>query len=329
VITRENFFHRYWAALDDEGWKGIVLHSWKDLPEKIESDVDYAVAGCSPRELLVFLEQFSREHGWRLVQVIEHEPSAFFCVCMQNGGEFEQIALDVTWDYRRRGHFLVSSETLQKEAREVGGKSFKVTSPGAEAAYILAKAAAKNKGYHEIESRLKELCHEDSSNFAESLKQAFGFQPKIEESEAGLLGELKEWYPDAAAFKPVRSGKRYGLSEIQLYLRRCRQPTGLWLGFSTGDSPSGEEVIEDALRPIKPLYRRNKVTPRLKSSGAVKALNLMIRTSLVVETKAGKNLLACKLRAMIDVEASKDSGEVTRSILDHLNKRIVRRIAKL
>lgn len=329
MINREEFFDRYWASLEDEGWKAIILHSWKDLPAQIESDVDYAVAGCEPRELLTFLDRFSSEHGWKLVQVIEHEPSAYFCVCMQDGGNFEQIALDVTWDYRRLGHFLVSSEILQKNARQVDGKSFKVPAPGAEAAYILAKAAAKNKDYQDVEPRLQELYREGSRSFVGVLEKALGFQSQHEDSEAEFLSDLKAWYSDATIFKSVRSGKRYGLSEIQLYLRRCRQPTGLWLGFSGGEPNNDEALIDEALKPVKPLYRRNETIGRVKFSGMMKAVSLMIRTSLMIETKAQKSLMAGKLRTMIKIDASTDSCQVTQEILAHLNERIVRRIEKL
>ncbi|YCM42401.1 hypothetical protein V2O64_13910 [Verrucomicrobiaceae bacterium 227] len=329
MIKREEFFNRYWASLENEGWEALILHSWQNLPTQIDSDVDYAVAGCSPGELLRFLECFAREHGWKLVQVIEHEPSAYFCVCMQDGGDFEQIALDVTWDYRRLGHLLVDSGTLQKDAREVEGKSFKVPSPGAEAAYILAKAAAKGKEYPDIESRLQELYHEDSEGFVEILERTLGFQSENGGSESKLLSDLKKWYSEAEFFKPLRAGRRYGLSEIQLYLRRCRQPTGLWLGFSSRGTPVAEQLLDDTLKPVKPLYRRNQITREIKFPGILKALSLLIRTSLSVETRARRNLMAAPFRTMIEADAASDSREMTREILAHLNERLVRRIAKL
>ncbi len=329
MINREEFFNRYWAAVDAEGWKAIVLHSWKHLPEQIESDVDYAVADCSPRELLTFLELFAKEHGWKLVQVIEHEPFAYFCVCMQDGGDYEQIALDVTWDYRRLGHLLVDSETLQQGARQIEGKSFRVPSPGAEAAYILAKAAAKNKEYEDVELRLEELCSEDVSDFVAVLEAALGFNSKNETSETALLSDLKKWFSSADFLRPVRSGRRYGLSEIQLYSRRCRQPTGLWLGFSADDSSATEALMETALKPIKPLYRRNKIVAKTRFFGISKALNFLIRTSLFVETDAKRMPLANSLRKIVEIDASKNSDAMTQEILNHLNERIIRRIAKL
>ena len=77
------FFNSYWEAISRRNWTAVILHSWRNLPEKIESDVDYAVRGTQPRELLEFLAKYSRSKGWRLIQVIEHEPDAYFCVCVQ------------------------------------------------------------------------------------------------------------------------------------------------------------------------------------------------------------------------------------------------------
>lgn len=324
MIGREEFFDRYWVSLEEEGWNAIILHSWKDLPAKIESDIDYAVAGCEPRELLDFLERFARKYGWKLVQVIEHEPSAYFCVCMQDGGEFQQIALDVTWDYRRLGHHLIGSELLQKGARAVSGKSFRVPSPGAEAVYILAKAAAKDKKFEEVEVRLKELCREDPEGFLEVLGEALGFRCD-KKSEADISMNLKEWYNRAPIFKPVRSGKRYGLSEIGLYLRRCFRPTGVWLGFPVCDSEIEKQCIEDALKPIRPLYRRSKDVGPVSLLTIPKVLCFIIRTSLLVEMGARKSM-AGLFRETVEDGAPKDPAKITRAILTRLNNRITKRI---
>ena len=323
--TREDFFNGFWGLLKKRGWKSLVLHSWKELPSRIDSDVDYAVAGCRPNELISALDEYSRERGWLLVQVIEHEPSAFFCVCVQDGGEFQRLALDVTWDYRRLGHRLMDSDSLMKGRRTVSGKAFMVPSVGVEASYVLAKAAAKNKDFSEIEAMLEELCQENMMEFLEGIKNSLGFAPLEEVNEEAILASLKEWYPYAPVFEKIRKGKRYGVGELVMYLRRCIRPTGVWIGFSGYRSAVW---LEDVLRPIKPLFRRYCEVEKARRLGFVKLLSLVIRTSLVVEYSAKKCFIPKRFRKFIEVENERSQSEVSRYILRYLNDRVVGRLRK-
>ena len=87
--------------------------------------------------------------------------------------------------------------------------------------------------------------------------------------------------------------------------------------------------METALKPIKPLYRRNKIVAKTRFFGISEALNFLIRTSLFVEADAKRIPLANSLRKIVEIDASKNSDAMTQEILNHLNERIIRRIAKL
>jgi hypothetical protein len=326
-MDREAFFDAFWKELRAKGRSSVVLHSWKNLPQVIESDVDYAVSGCTPGELLRFLADFCRKRSWRLVQVIEHEPDAFFCVAMQHGGGFEQLALDVTWDYRRLGHHLLRSEDLQRGSRRIKGKSFSIPAPGVEACYILAKAAAKNKDFREIATRLRELIDENTEDCARALQERLACPVLPDTAAEACYLKVRQWYPDAPVFAPIRRGRRFGIGEVQLYLRRCLRPTGLWLNFAGAPSPDSPQMVE-ILKPIEPLFRRVFRSIRIGWIGIPKTFSRMVRTSLVIET-GNRRQAGGEWRQVIDLSDGADTEELRRQILEKMAMRVERRISTM
>ncbi len=324
----EDFFQDYWPALEARGWKSAILHSWKDLPERIDSDVDYVISGCGAAELLGFLDGYCRDRGWRLVQMIEHEPGAFFCSCMQLGGDYRILALDVTWNYRRLGHALLPGSLLLEGRRRVHGKSFHIPSPGAECAYILSKAAAKDKGFNLIRERLFELLFEDAENCVEVLNMALGFRGRAHCDEERLCLEVEEWFADAPAFRKIRKGRRLGLAEASLYLRRMLQPTGLWLSFhgaSFSQLPAGAKLTS-----MRPLFRQTYEYDRVIPLQVPKALARVIRTSLVIEHSSGKSLSSSEWKMYLNTshESSRDHSLIEK-VMEHMAERVDQRIRRM
>jgi hypothetical protein len=324
--SREEFFNAYWAALDGRNWPHVVLHSWQDLPERIDSDVDYAVAGVSAGELLRFLAAFCRARNWRLVQIIEHEPGAYYCLCMQVKGPFAWLALDVTWDYGRCGHVLVRSEFLVSDRRRVAGKSFAVPSVGGEFCYLLAKAAAKGKDFSQIRGRLAELLAEDLDGCCRAVEKALRCAIPAGCGDAKHLTAVGGWFAQAPCFRAVRGGRRWGAATVGLGLRRILQPTGFWLALSTADRSNQE--CEDIIRTLTPVFRRIHQRDRVALWDLPEVLTRLIRTTLVVEQRQ-RNELKGRLQwpmpgLAIDVD---DACGPLVEVLECLATRVDRRIA--
>lgn len=282
TLALTDFFKSWWEALSDRGWEAVVLHSWQELPEKIDSDIDFAIRGPKQSELLRFLARHARQHGWHLVQVIEHEPGAFFCVCQQATPPFEALQLDVTWNYRRLGHPLVPAELLFESHRNAPGKSFRVPSPGSEFTYLLAKAAAKGKDFGKVCERLTSLLAEDPEGCRKIASQAFGNTPNAGAS----IMDWQAWFGATPAFAQVRRGRRLGAEEWKLYLSRILHPTGYKL--TLGMSPSDPAIfrVADKLRPSF----RGVVNG--DGMGFLERLRLplhLIRTRLVIEANQTKS----------------------------------------
>ena len=259
--------------------------------------------------------------------MIEHEPNAFFCTCVRYGGNFEILALDVTWDYRRLGHLLIPMNLLQKDSRSISGKSFQVPSPGVEAAYILAKAAAKNKAFDEIRERIVELARLDEDNFAAKLSEAFPDLPLTKNGDFELIETIETWFGRAVAFQKVRKGHRYGISEIKLYLKRILHPTGIWLVF---EGCQYDQKFRDKLaHPLKPLFRRILHYEKISLLRLPIVLSKLIRTSLVVGLNSSPSDIVNPWKIRISPKSNQSVAEETCRILDLLETRTNHRISKL
>jgi len=320
LAPREEFFNAYWSALDARGWTAVVLHSWQDFPERIASDIDYAVTGMGSGELLRFLANFSRARGWRLVQVIEHEPGAFYCLCIQADSPFAWLALDVTWDYRRLGHLLVRSEILVSNRRRVAGKSFAVPAPGGEFCYTLAKGAAKGKDFSLMRDRLAELLAEDSSECCRAAERAFGDDFPAGSGDVAHLAALADWFAQASCFRAVRAGRKLRIREISRYLRRILRPTGFWLTHPGECGGEGADYLTPAFWRIQ---RRGRVAlwdlPGL--------LLRVIRTTLVIEQKQDRDPAPGRLRSWLGRAVWQHPSANPGEMLEFLAKRVDRRIA--
>jgi hypothetical protein len=314
-----DFFDSYWEALAALGWRAVILHSWQDLPEKIESDIDYAVEGVTSRELLDFLARFSREKGWRLVQVIEHEPSAFYCVCMQAQPPYAHLELDVTWQYRRLGHLLVPSEILFDGRRKTSNKSFMVPAAGAEFCYLLAKAAAKGKAFAEIRGSVDALLSQDAEGCYQAAIRTFGVVPA--ESGSGAPDKTfdwENWFETASCFSGVRSGRRLGLGEITLYLRRILQPTGFRLPLGGSEHQPDVAVVAATLAPV---FRKVVLRGAIGIKDWPSVICDLIRTRLVIE---------CVDKSRGQIDNSREAGVVDaiQNTLEKLASRLEARLAR-
>ena len=323
MTTRTQFFDHYWAELARLGMDAVILHSWRDMPEKISSDVDFAVTGCKSTYVISHLIDFCETHNWYLVQVIEHEPDAFYCVCMNNGGDRETLALDFTFDYRRLGHLLIRSHDLHEGSYKPTGKKFHVPSPGAELAYLLAKAAAKNKPFQDISSRLDELLKQDYPDCLKKLDTILKLRLNTSLNHGDLLEEIEQWFTAADAFKKIRSGRKFGAKEIWLYSKRIFQPTGLRLKL-TGYSECMQD-IDWVLNSIAPLFRRCTVIKNNRLISKIRSIALVIKTSLIVDTNS-RSVLGCKdWTCSVVCDEKTNHKDIRDAIIKHMNTRIKRR----
>ena len=198
--------------------------------------------------------------------------------------------------------------------------------PGAEFTYILAKAAAKGKEFGSVAMRLAELLRHNSSECLQTAGTVFGHG--LPDGEAGLEA-WEEWYARARCFTALRAGRRVGAAEASLYLKRVRQPTGLWLTVLENDAAGTSGAIVDRLRPA---FRRMHSCGPLGLPDLPGLVNRLVRSSLVVEhvdlEPTSLKSLRNRFGVVLDLRENNDPVSATRRVLERLATRLDKRFAR-
>ncbi|MEO5917128.1 MAG: hypothetical protein ABIS50_23060 [Luteolibacter sp.] len=138
------FARGFFNFLQSKGVPSAILHGGGDGFENPLSDVDFAVAGNVWGNLTRLIHEYCGGAGWRLCQVLRHEPTAAYHVCSAIDDPACAVALDACSDYQRNGTvYLTASELLEERKPYLWG-GFSLT-PEKELCYRFAKAAAKSK----------------------------------------------------------------------------------------------------------------------------------------------------------------------------------------
>ena len=306
----EAFFNGYFQELDRNQWPNVVLHSWRELPEKILSDVDYLVSGVSPRRLLSFLYDYCRSQGWILAQVMEHEPQSYYCVCFMSAAPWHSLKLDVSWNYCRKGRTLLPGSFLSEHRLRPHHKSFHVSSPSAEFSYALAKGIAKSKGSEPVRQRLEELWSQAPENCGLALQRFFRMH--LPSLTAAFPSEMIDaaLEPGNTTFEKWRA-RRWGFAQALWLIRRLRRPYGLSVSLAEPLDPEAYATI------LLAGFRRDEFG--FEKTGFVHRLIREYRGTLLVFRSAGKQTVISR---MLDLSKTSSSEDAVRFTLEHLSARI-------
>jgi hypothetical protein len=248
-VPRDVFFNLYWKELEAKGWPAAILHTWENLPEQIDSDVDYVIGGTSAGELPRFLDNFCQRHGWVLAQVMEHEPNAFYCVCFMEKSPWASLKLDVAWDYQRKGRTLLPGSILLAKRYKPPGKTFYVPAPASEFTYILAKGMAKSKNSDLIIRRLETLWNSDARACTEALDKWFRIDGDRSQSVFPAEQIESALQPYNRRFKKWRS-RRWCIDNLLWLTRRLKRPYGVTFALNP-------EIDRDEFaKALLPAFRR-------------------------------------------------------------------------
>jgi hypothetical protein len=250
-------FRLYFEELDAQGIPYVLLHSHEDFPEKIASDVDYAVRTRDLARLPGLLNDLAQRHGWCLAHAIEPHIYALYMVAMDAGNPACFLQLDACGHYVESGCFLFSDAELLEDRRQLGG--IFVTAPAVEFGYLLAKGLAKGKPFESFLPRLRQL------NQIEPAGCEARFRKLLGEREGSLL----EWFQQAPSEwhrlrRVLRRRHRCGpgdqLREAIRAVKRVVRPKGLCLALSGLNEPLTAAVL-DRVGPLlqAPLFRSRQI----------------------------------------------------------------------
>ena len=133
-----DIFNYLFESFNRNRIKYVILHSYKNFPDKFNSDIDVAIDVPKITDAIELLDQTLQGTGWKVVQYWRHENYAVDCV-ISNAKEYLQV--DFCTNYERNGRLVIPVEELL-EGRQLY-RNFYIPSVRAEFRYILLKKILK------------------------------------------------------------------------------------------------------------------------------------------------------------------------------------------
>ena len=306
------FIRGYFIELNRLGISSALLHSWKEGPSGMLSDVDFVIDDLWIKSVPLTIENYCRQSGWRLCQVLWHEPTAAYCVCSAVGNPRCVVAFDACSDYQRDGVVLMSGEELLEgcEALDWGGFGLgEVT----ELRYRFVKAAIKGKDAGEIGQELREYPEGAKNRCEEWVRSKWAVCAGDWTKES--LGEAFAQMNDRTRGKTAL----LSISGMRRVMMRAFHPTGLVVRYDAGTPEHLAEVREVFGR----FYFRNFLDVERFPVNGIYAL---IRSTVIMVPHMSAFQKALLGRSMvIDLGELDDEVEVIEVVAEHLHRRCLGR----
>jgi thymidylate kinase len=237
-----------------------ILHGYEEYPEYVGSDVD---AICdNPTQLP---RVFSEREGPALVQVMQHETTAFYYVLHKSCGKYHVfLSLDVSRDYRRDGRVFFRGEEFLERCKPF--KFFRVPPPELEFAYLSVKRVAKGSLN---DAQARRLSHLYAQNQRRCELQLLRFFPPEDAKLIVKAARSRGWGPVFERMSSLRRDMmdkvrrerplqvlRYKLGESRRLIKRILYPTGLMVAFLGADGSGKSTVIDRVGQDLAPVFRR-------------------------------------------------------------------------
>ena len=250
--TRE-FFKLFFGELEKRGIAHVILHSYQEFPEKITSDIDYAVPDKYLPGLRAIQSELARKNGWALVQTLQHGVFAYYAVLVNLENPAEFLKLDACSNYARARRFLVPEKVLLEN--RIPCRGFYIPAPAAEFIYVLAKVFdAKHKSPAKYLPRLKDLWQQDPAGAQTNFDNVFGNTGKT----------LEQWFST-----PADDWKRLGtlmlarnrfgpvlmLRESARVVKRAWHPTGFSFAVLGSDGSGKTTLLARVRTLLEPCFR--------------------------------------------------------------------------
>ena len=250
------FFRLYFQELENRSIPSVILHSYQDMPDKIASDIDYAVPDSALRRLSLLQMELARRHGWALIQTLQHGVFAYYAVLASLEDPTQTLRLDACSNYARVRRFLVPEKILL--ANRIPYRCFHVPAPAGEFMYTVTKLFdAKNKSPAGYIPRLKELWTRDPVNIQKYFNDVFG--------DTGR--SLEQWFetpPDDWSRLRVimlarnRFGPALMAREAVRVAKRILRPTGVTIAVLGSDGSGKSTLLNNMLTLLRPCFRREQ-----------------------------------------------------------------------
>lgn len=256
--------------MEHEGISYAVVGDTRNYPHDIESDLDIVVNSDAAPGLRAKLSEFCSLHEAAIVQVLQHEQTAWYFVIslMDNLQKFYFFDPDFCTDYFRHGRlFLKAEEFLSNRvpALDCEGnlKGFYIPAPAHGFIYYLLKKIDKGEFNDRHGDYLSSVWKKDPEGASVQLKRFW------QEDTVNLLAvaaSQNHWSEVRTALPQLRIAVRNQLPfslknwrlEVFRKIHRILEPTGLHVVFLGVDGSGKSTVLAEIQKRLAPAFRRTK-----------------------------------------------------------------------
>ncbi|MFQ5958176.1 MAG: dTMP kinase [Alphaproteobacteria bacterium] len=281
-LTPDRLGARLWRYLNREGIAYCVVGANRNDG----GDIDIVVGGLGGPGLIRLMQGFCEETGVQLVQVLQHERSAWYFVLAWTGedGAPHFLHPDVCGDYVRDGRTVLDAGELLAGRAEAGaeandGAGYPVPAPAIEFVYYLVKKIDKQALADRHGDHLSAAWRADPRGARIGVAR---FWPDTDAALIARAAADDDWGAVRAALPRLRRSLRARLPwtaadrwrELKRRIARAVWPSGLVVAVLGPDGAGKSSVIERLVTTLAPAFRqthRLHLRPRLGASGGSRA----------------------------------------------------------
>ena len=258
----------FFDALNENGIRYCVLHSYESLPRYAPSDVDMAVDSRDLERVERHIFRVAASLGFRVIQKLYYDiPRCYYYILFfrDENGCPGFVQLDFLNDDYGIGRYLLKTETLL-EGRRIFN-NFYIPSIPVEAGYLLIKKIIKGILLPEHEQKIRDILCEDPPTVQAFMKQVFGVNQMsvINELLHGAVGARKNFLMqklNKALFlrftllKPRRTVHQ-AFWMVKRILERLTEPTGLVVVLVSPDGGGKSTIADHLLKRLRFAFRNS------------------------------------------------------------------------
>lgn len=262
---------------ETEGIRYAVVGDVSEFPARIRSDLDIVVEPSALPGMYRRLRGFFEQREARLVQVLQHEQTAWFYVFAWENeqGKIDFIHPDICGDYYRDGRRLLTAEEVLADRVLPRGRDgielqFYVPRPSMAFIYYLLKRIDKADLSGDRGAYLTAVWRQDPEGSERQVRRFWSGDDATQIIKAADSGDwshlqlprLRNKLHSKVGWQPS-----WGMGELVRIQRRLRQPTGVWVAFLGPDGSGKSTVIRRVREDLGPAFRRTRVVHLRPSLG--------------------------------------------------------------
>ena len=262
-MNSKEIFNFLVGKFEEQNIEYVILHSYQNLPERFDSDIDIATNVEKIVDAIELLDKLLKPTGWRVVQYWRHEYYAADCV-ISNDKEFLQV--DFCTHYERNGRVVLPIQELVRGRRKYN--NFYIPATETEFTYILVKKILKKKFSDGSKGQLTALWNSMSEQEHQVVRQSllrFLSENQFESITAQIrMGDYdsidvvsahKELLRKTSDFKV---NLHYAVFDIARKIERILHPTGVFVVLLGVDGAGKTTIAEELKARSTVAYRRIK-----------------------------------------------------------------------